>query len=396
MAIDIPPGGFTERQAEEAISGIIQRSLATEEGQSKDEPRADDTELDKSVQESIDERADKNAELTDREAEQFQSQTSEGSDIDSQDASVKEQTDADREIEENREAEEYEYDYSALAQALGIGEDELVIDDGKINVRTKINGQIGQTSLNELKHNYQVNEAARSKIQELDEEKRQFNEERKTKLEELGKQSQLMEQGLYAMQQEYLSEFNNVNWDQMKRDDPENYTVRRMEFQDRERRMQKFYGDYQEAQKKIQDQFNTQMREVWDEGAKQLTNAFSGPSYKNSPKWNSEESDKLTKWMISQGFPAEVISTLGSWHVFKWARDSMLREEEFTKTKKVMKKVVKLPKVKTAKPGASSSKNQKSRSHIDEAKARQRKAANKGQKNFNETVDLITKIIRSP
>ena len=236
---------------------------------------------------------------------------------------------------------------------------------------------------------------AQKGMQELAKEKKQFAEEKKQKLEILGKQGQFLEQALYVMQQEYLNDFQNINWDQVKAEDPDGYAARRMDFQDREKKIQKFYSDYQQAQQQIQKQFHDQMVEVWEDGSKQLNTVFNGSSYKNAPKWNVEEGEKLTKWMVDQGFPSEAISTLGTWQVFKWARDSMLREEELSKTKKVMKKVVRLPKVKTAKPGAKQSKTQKSRSKIDEAKFRQQKAAKSGQKNFNESVKLIQELMKS-
>ena len=391
MALDIPKEGFTMRQAEDAISSIIQQSVNPDEAP-KDEPGADATESSEPVQESADEREDKSAEPTDSEVEEVKDSGESGTDT---------KTDSDEEsaevedTPEGGDGEEYEYDHAALAQALGIEEDDLVVDEGRIHVRTKINGEESQASLADLKNSYQMTSAAQKGMQDLAQEKKQFAEERRQKMEDLGKQGELFNQALYAMQQEYLNDFRNINWEQLKAEDPDTYTVKRIEYQDKEKSIQKFYHDYQQAQEQIKKHFYDQMSGVWEEGAKQLNNVFSRSEYKNAPKWDTEEGNRLTTWMIQQGFPAETISTLGAWQVFKWARDSMLREEELKKTKKTMKKVVKLPKVKTSKPGTPASKAQKSRSKLDEAKYRQRKAAKSGQKNFNETVDLISKIIRS-
>ena len=137
------------------------------------------------------------------------------------------------------------------------------------------------------------------------------------------------------------------------------------------------------------------MQEVWNEGAKKLNIVFSGKEYKNSPKWDQNEQRRLSEWMIREGFPVEALSTLGSWQVFKWARDSMLRGEEDKAVKKTMKRVVKLPKIKAAKPSTPLSKESGLKSRINDAKQRQRKAAVSGRKNFNESMDLIKEMMKT-
>lgn len=385
MALDIPPGGFSERQAEDVISGIINRSTNVEEAP-KDEPRTDVEQPVESVRESADEREDQSSEPTDKAPEQ----------VDETGPDTSAETESDKDVSaDDGEPETHEYDHGALAQALGIDEDDLVVEDGRIQVRAKVNGEELQVNLADLKNNFQMTSAAQKGMQELAQEKKQFQEERKKTLEEMGNQATFFEQALYAMEQEYLNDYGNTNWSDLERNDPDEHSRLKWKFNDRKEKVEGFKKQYQQAQQQIQKQMHDRMVEIWEDGSKKLVNAFNSPSYRNAPKWGAKEGERLSQWMVDQGFPAETISTLGSWQVFKWARDSMLRDEELQNTKKVMKKVVKLPKVKTSKPGTPATKEQKSRSKLDEAKMRQRKASKSGRKNFNETVDLISKIIRS-
>jgi len=398
MSIEIPQGGFkTLDQAANAISGIMNRSVSNETPPDNNTGEDDGQKLAKKTKPVDpfmgDGLEDKDV-LVDEDDEE---------DVDEEGVPVEmgspkeKQEEPEGELEQELDEEEVgeEYDHAALAQALGLDEDDLIVEEGELSVRTKVNGEEAQVSLAELKDSFQMTSAAQKGMQELAQEKKEFKETQKSKLEEMGHRMQFLDQALYAMQQEYMNDYQSIDWNSLKENDPEGYGVKRMDYQDREKKIQRFYADYQEAQKKIQGQFHEHMQSVWDDGSKQLASTFSGASYKTSPKWDSSEQDRLTKWMLGQGFPQDVLSTLGNWQVFKWARDSMLREEEQQAAKKTMKKVVKLPKVKTAKPSTPASKTAKKKSTLDAAKARQRKAGRKGQKNFNETVDLITRMMRS-
>lgn len=395
MAIEIPQGGFkTIDSAANAISGIMNRPIPGTEEAAENEPTSDDGKLTPSIPESANERENQDSEPSDQDVAAIE-QSGE-SEVDTevgedQDAAV---ASGEGEPAEEPETQEVEYDHAALAQALGISEDDLIIEESGISVRTKINGEESATTLEDLRNSYQMTSAAQKSMQEVAQEKKQFQETKKAQLEDLNNQAQFMRQAIYSMEQMYLNDHRNVNWEQLRESDPDEYNVRRLDFQEREKHLKQWKEQYTQAQQQIQQEWYSEMQEVWNEGAKMLNNTFMAPEYKTSPKWGQEEQDRLIKWMVNEGIPNEVVNTIGAWQVFKWARDSMLRKEEQAAAKKTMKKVVKLPKVKTAKPGTPKTESTKRRSKVEEAKRRQVTASRKGQKNFNQTVDLISEMMK--
>ncbi len=92
---------------------------------------------------------------------------------------------------------------------------------------------------------------------------------------------------------------------------------------------------------------------------------------------------------MDQGFSAQDVSSVGVWQVFKWARDSMLREQELRNAQETVKKVAKMPKV--TKPGKPKGAKEVQTAKVKNLKARQKKAGG----HLRETTELISELFRS-
>lgn len=305
-------------------------------------------------------------------------------------------------VQQDDVIEEIELDPQQLASFFGVEEDDLQLtDSGQISVRAKVDGQISEVSLKDLKDSYQLTKTSQQRLQKLSEDRKTFETQRTTSLEALGQQQQFLGQALQAIEQQYAQDWQEVDWQRLRSEEPEAYATRRQDYDDRARKVAQFKQLFTEASGQLAQEKQRNKETTFQAGFQRLNEAFSSAPYKTSPKWDEGERGRLANWMVDQGFEQKEMADVSSWLVFKWARDSMLRSDEGAEAKKTVKRVLKLPKVKVAKPGSGSTKGGNKRNDIDDAKSRQRRAAKTGnnpftrKSNLKESTDLIAKLLRS-
>ena len=295
------------------------------------------------------------------------------------------------EQQQQGDAQEVEIEPQHLAGLLGVEESDLgVTEDGELRLTAKVDGEVHQVTLRDLRDGYQLAKTSQQRLNKLAEDRKTLETERQQAIETLGYQQQQVAQALQAIEQEYLTNFQSVDWQRLRDEDPTEYNLKRNDYEDRKKKIDEFKSHQTKAAEQLQMQSMQQLQAVQAEGAQKLDDIFSGTEYRKAPTWNQAEKDKLSSWLISsQGYTPEQISMVSDYRFFKWARDSMLREQEQKAAKQAVKKVVKLPKI--TKPGAKKSAKQIRRSKLDDAKTRQRK--DKG--SMKATQDLISEIMRS-
>ena len=294
----------------------------------------------------------------------------------------------DEPAKESETTSEVELEPAQVAELLGLEADALdVDDDGAIQIHTKIDGKPAKVPLKDLRHSYELAQTHEERLRQLGRERKAFQEESKASLEQLANQTQQMAQSIQMLEEEYASDFQSVDWNALRLEDPTEYNIKRLDYEDRKQRINQYKATAQQQSQALQQQHQQRVAEMQAEGAKALTDVFQGEAYKSAPKWGDEEGQRLAKWIMDQGFTAQDIGQVGVWQIFKWARDSMLREEEMKQAKETVKKVTKTTKV--VKPGRSKPPAEISKSKTKELKARQRKS----QGGLKETTDLISSLL---
>ncbi len=143
--------------------------------------------------------------------------------------------DDDQEAASDDESEEEE----SLAQLLGLSDDLLDVDeDGNISIRTKINGKEGKAKLEELVKGYQFNQANNEKAQTLAAERKAFEEAQAQANARVEQTIQQAEGLAHMWVQELMGEYQNVNWDELRRLDPGEFAAKQAEFQQRQQKLQ--------------------------------------------------------------------------------------------------------------------------------------------------------------
>jgi hypothetical protein len=302
------------------------------------------------------------------------------------------ETDEPAPVEAKEESEdvtsEVELEPAQVAQILGLEDDALEVDDdGAIQIHAKIDGKPAKVSLKDLRHSYELAETHEERLRQLGRERKAFKDESDSALERLAAQQQQFNQSIEAIDAEYASDFQSVDWNRLREEDPTEYNAKRLDYEDRKARINQYKAHSQQQAQVLQAEQHQKFAQAQAEGAKNLMEVFAGEAYKTTPEWGEDESQKLAKWIMDQGFSAQEIGNVNVWQVFKWARDSMLREEERKVAKETVKKLPKITKV--AKPGKTKPPAEISKAKTKELRARQRKSGG----NMTETTKVIQNIL---
>lgn len=283
---------------------------------------------------------------------------------------------------------EVELEPAQVAQLLGLEDDALEVDDdGNIQVHAKIDGKPAKVPLKDLRHSYELAETYEERLRQFGRERKAFQDESKTALEQLAAQHQQFHQSVEAIDVEYASDFQSVDWVRLREEDPTEYNAKRLDFEDRKQRINQYKAHAQAQTQQLMEHQQAKIAEQQAEGAKYLVDVFAGESYRSAPEWGEQESQRLAKWIMDKGFSAEEIGQVAVPQVFEWARSAMLREEELKVAKATVKRVTKLTKV--TKPGKSKAPAEISKTKTKELRARQRKSGG----TMKDTTDLIQNIL---
>lgn len=379
MATDIEHGPASERQplslnsGAEKLSGILSRGQPEEAPETPEavEPPAAETE----VQEP-------ERDVPVQEAEESEAKAEEPEAKQAKDKSAKDDE------PESEVTSEIELEPAQVAQILGLDEGDIdVDDDGVLSIHAKIDGKPAKVPLRDLRHSYELAQTHEERLRQLGRERKAFQEESQAVLAELSNQHQHFANSVQALEEEYAQDFNSENWAELREQDPTEYNAKRLDYEDRRRRINEYRARAQAQGQQLQQEQQKKLQQLQLEGAKALDDVFQGEAYRSVPKWSPDESKRLAEWIIDQGFSPQDVSSVGVWQIFKWARDSMLREQELKSAKETVKKVAKLPKI--TKPGTPKSKPQANKAKIQELKARQRKSGG----TLRESTELIRGIL---
>lgn len=358
------PQGANISQATNRISGLLNPLPAEQPEQPKETPR------ERRVKEAA--KQPEPEETPDQ--EDVEEEPGEEPEVEAKEAD----TEVEEESEEGKEQEDAsqaELEPAQLAALLGVDESDIDIgEDGSLSYNVKVDGKPGKATLQDLRDSYQLAKTHQQRLNQLSNERKEFDAQKGELIKGLSDQHEQMAQALNGLAEEFNADYNSVDWNKLREEDPSEYNARRWDFEERRQRLESYKTKAEQQAKQLQQEHRKALQQQQVEGAKQLSQVFEGPEYKGAPKWDDAEKTRLATWLKDQGFKDDDIASVGVWQVFKWARDSMLREQELKQAKDSVKKVAKLPKV--VKPGKRKDERQMRRSQMDQLRAKHRKSRN--------------------
>jgi hypothetical protein len=281
-------------------------------------------------------------------------------------------------VEETKEAEEVEEE-APESEEEGQAEEETeeeveeeeleIVAEEDLKYTIKVDGQDYEVGIDELKNGYQRQADYTRKSQALAEQ-RKGTENIQSERMQLEQERQMYANGLQMLQEQQsakLTDFDNVEWEALKQEDPYQYMIKKDEYRDAQERVTNLAQQQQLVhQEQAQQAKNVREHFVQQEYSK-LVDAL--------PEWNDKESTikkDVQEYAVSVGFRPEEINQLADHRSVLVIKKAM----EFDKlTKKVAPKkkaVKKVPKVQ--KSGRGNSKEDAATEATNKKRARLRKS----------------------
>lgn len=170
---------------------------------------------------------------------------------------------------------------------LGVSEEKLSFDeDGNVKgVNIKVNGEASVIPVNDLIAGYQQNKAITIKGQTLAEERKDFEKQR----EEVAQAYQSKLQDVTAigehLEQRLVSEFESVDWNKLRAENPAEYAAARQDYAGRAQELKQIRQAVMVAnQEALQEAENVQKQELTQYVSKQYEKMV-----ENNPSWSDEK-----------------------------------------------------------------------------------------------------------
>jgi hypothetical protein len=300
---------------------------------------------------------------------------------DSQEQTANEETEApvDEEVvEETKEAEEVEEEApEEEGQAEEETEEEVaeeeeeydVVAEEDLKYTIKVDGEELEVGIDELKNGYQRQADYTRKSQALAEQRKETEAIQSERMQ-LEQERQMYANGLQMLQEQQsakLTDFDNVEWEALKQEDPYQYMIKKDEYRDAQERVTNLQAEQQMVQQEQAQQAQQARAHFVQQEYARLVNAL--------PEWNDKESTikkDVQEYATSVGFRPEEISQLADHRSVLIIKKAMEYDKLTKKVAPKKKAVKKVPKVQKA--GRGNSKEDAATEAIKKKRARLQKS----------------------
>ena len=243
--------------------------------------------------------------------------------------------------------EEVEIDSSTLASLLGIDESDIIVgEDGSPRFRAKVDGQDKEISFDSLLRNYRLQQHVDNNATEVKQQREALQDEREQMRTAYLSAIQQAATFITAQEEELVRQFQSINWEQKKAENPTQYVIDREAFREKLQSFQQkrleLGQKWEEEQTKRSAEFQKFAEDNIAEQAKLILEKI--------PEWNDKsiaktESEQLKQYAKENGFTDAELSQLIDHRAWFFLRKAMLYDRTVGKVKETVKKVATLPKV---------------------------------------------------
>lgn len=272
------------------------------------------------------------------------------------------EAEAEYEIEAEAEAETEDYDSDSLEVD---AEEEPEETSPRYSV--KIDGEEFEVTLEELRNGYQRQADYTRKSQSLAEQRKAYEANINAVQQERQQYAQVLGQMANAQNAE-LQKYQEIDWRQLKEDDPMEYMEKRLEFQETRERVAALKSEQQRVQQQTESEFMSVLQEKVQREAELLSKAL--PDYAN-PDANLRT--ELRNYALGLGFSPQDIDGITDHRVVLVLHKAMLQDKA-EKGVQTQRKAKAVPKV--VKPGTPESKTQRSNRALQAKRERLAKTGN--------------------
>lgn len=173
----------------------------------------------------------------------------------------------------------------SLASQMGVDEDRLkVSEDGSVVFEAIVDGEKKDVSLKDLATSFQMQGHVNNKSMALENERKEFANERARIGEELQKRAEGIEGMSKLLENQLVGEYNGIDWETLRSTDPAEYTALRQDFSDRAKQLQ-------HQKQLVAEETKRNLETTQQENAKQLQEHIQqefGKLLESNPEWKDE------------------------------------------------------------------------------------------------------------
>lgn len=273
------------------------------------------------------------------------------------------------------EVDEPSVQLSDLSQYLGVDPDRLDVgEDGTVWVKTKVDGEEGRAKFADLIKSYQLEGHLNKQNMEVAEQRKALEQARAEFESKQQQEIQRAEDLANLAWGQLTKEYQSVNWEELRQEDPAEYAAKSQDFNRRQQELQHAYGQIQaqrnQSVQKHQEQIQARLR---DEQSKLLSAI---------PEWTDQsvaqkEREGIREFAQSLGFTDQDLNSVIDHRQVLILRDAMKYRQLQKSKAEVSKKVSKAPKL--VKPGQAPSKaDSDQKAAEDQRKALKRNGSKRG------------------
>tara|TARA_R110002020_G_scaffold131776_2_gene294489 strand:+ start:461 stop:1444 length:984 start_codon:yes stop_codon:yes gene_type:complete len=250
------------------------------------------------------------------------------------------------EIEANDEAEEEVSEEFEEVEEYEVADEEAPTEAPEAYT-VKVDGEEFEVSLDELRDGYQRQSDYTRKSQSLAEQRKAYEANLQAVQNERNQYAQVLEQ-MSENQNYQLQQFEDINWKELKDDDPMEYMEKRLEYQDAKDKISQINTERARVHQQNQNEITQVLTEKVQKEAELLSAAL--PEYADP---GSNLKTDIRKYALSLGFPENEIDSISDHRVVLVLHKAMMQDN----AAKGVKKVKVAPKV--VKSGTPQTKSQK-------------------------------------
>lgn len=255
-----------------------------------------------------------------------------------------------------------------LAEALEAKPDELM---KLMRLRTKVDGEVGEATLEEVVKSFQLEQHLNRRSQQLAAERKEWAEQQERLRQQYESRLRETDDMVSALEQMIAADFNGINWKELQEEDPTQYLIQQNALQQRFSQLQALKQQVVQKREQEQNAFVQKQQEFQRQFMQRELDAVLDAI----PDWRDEEKraaevNELGTYLMDVGFSQQELGNMMDHRAYVIARKAMLYDKM---EKKVEPKKAQLKsKPKFVPPGARKTESDVKARKLAELKARSR------------------------
>jgi hypothetical protein len=216
---------------------------------------------------------------------------------------------------------------------------------------TMADGSRQEVSLGEWKDGYRASQEATQEAQKAATARQQYEHQRQEMAQAWEQKVREAANTLTLAEQQVVGEFQQIDWNALREQDPAEWAARRQNYQERmanlDRSKRELGARWQQQQEQFAQEQQQQVSQLLETERQNLLRSL--PSWQNEDTAKAERS-ALSEYLTSSGFNQDEVSSVADHRLVLMARKAMLYDKEMAGASAAKKRVVKIGK-KTVSPG---------------------------------------------